>query len=236
MHSCKNGISAPPFSSAAHKKWYLVTTCQFSSSQEIVLSHHLSVQQLTKMVLSHHLSVQQLTKMVLSHHLSLQQLTKMVLGHCLSSSTAHKKWYLVTTYQFSSSQKMALGPFLKLLCNCTVNTKELLCIVATAQFFLSNLTSIFSPYPRISQRTWQPHSGMQLVLNCFFETPPLRMACPVVGWQILSIFGHARPDTTAKLSGSCLYFFQLMFATDIHKDAFFLLYMYRVTRGLYEEM
>jgi hypothetical protein len=145
--------------------------------------------------------------MVLSHHLSVQQLTK----------------------------NGIFGPYLKLLHNCTVKTKGLQYVIATAQIFLSNLTSVCSLYSRISQRTWQPQSGIQLMLSCFCETA-LRMACPDVGWQILTIFGHARPKTTAKLSGSCLYFPQFVLATDIHKDAFFLLYMYKVICGLYEEM
>ena len=141
-----------------------------------------------------------------------------------SSSAAHKK-------------KWHLGPFLKLLHNCTLKTKRLPYIKATPQIFLSDLTSVCSPYPRISQRTLQAQSGMHLMLNCFCETPPpLRMACRDVVWQILTIFRRARPKTTAKPSGSCLYFSQVMFATDAHKDAFSLLYVYKAVYGLYEEM
>ena len=71
------------------------------------------------------------------------------------------------------------------------------------------------------------------MLNCFCETPPLRMACGVADFDYIRV---CTSKTTAKLSGSCLYFSQVMFATDVHKDAFFLLYVYKVVYGLYEEM
>lgn len=70
---------------------------------------------------------------------------KMALWPHLPVQKPTKKWYLVTTYQFSSSQKKwHLGHFLKLLYDCTVKTKGLPYIIATAQIFLSNHPSIFS--------------------------------------------------------------------------------------------
>jgi len=72
------------------------------------------------------------------------------------SSATHKKWYLVTNFQFSSSQKMTFGPFLKLLHNCTVKTKGLLHIITTALIFLSNLTSICFCIPEAHREHGSP--------------------------------------------------------------------------------